>query len=234
MPIVFSAKLDGSNAERRQHYPMVMFYLSHAHNSAFKSVRARRPPKKFNESMFAIIFAAMCLEAFVNERAESVINSDEIDDFLHFRKKYNKPKGEHGVVVKLVRIFDLAFSQQLPQVLLDDCVCLFELRNSLVHYKLEETAMKWILPPVKQEEGMGFCIDFMQRPIAVEAPLVAKINPASAARAYNAARQVIQLWNDLNGAPPESIAGFKICKVRQPKPRTSLSTEEKLLSSHHK
>jgi len=214
MPIVFSMKLDGSNAIRKQHYPIVMFYLSHAYFSAFKSVRAKSNEKAFNESMLAIIFSAMCLESFVNERAENVVSSEEIDDFLHLRKKYIKNKGEHAVVVKLTRIFNLAHAQTLPSDLIDDCIALFELRNSLVHYKLEETAMKIMLPPAKIEDN-ALTIDFMQQPIAIEAPLIAKINPLNASKGYNAARKVIQLWNNAVGAPPASIAKFKECKLQK-------------------
>ena len=88
---------------------------------------------------------------------------------------------------------------------------LFELRNALVHYKLGESAAKSYLPPpahiANPETGQFMTvIDFMQQPERVEEPLVSRVRPQAAARAYNVALQVIKKWNERAAAPAGALA----------------------------
>jgi hypothetical protein len=153
--------------------------------------------KQFSESLLAVIFAALCLEGFVNEMGENMLPSSDLQDFLMSRRKYQKPEGIGSVSWKLITAFDKQWSHGLlpDDPLVRDVESLFEMRNALVHYKLGESAAKSYLPPPARvaNEATGEVMtvfDFIQRPTRVDEPLVNRVNPGAATRAYNAALRV--------------------------------------------
>lgn len=213
MPTVFSAKLDGSLAVRYHHVSLVTFYLRQARSRALASAALPAGEDQFSEALLAIICAALCLEAFVNEMGENVLPDADLKDFLMSRKGFHKPDGIGAVSWKMTTLFQKQWDEPLdaadPLVLAVEA--LFELRNALVHYKLGESAAKSYLPPpahiANPETGQFMTvIDFMQQPERVEEPLVSRVRPQAAARAYNVALQVIKKWNERAAAPAGALA----------------------------
>lgn len=212
MPTVFSAKLDGSLAVRYHHVSLITFYLRQARSRALASASLPPGEEKFSEALLAIICAALCLEAFVNEMAETILPDAELKDFLMLRKVFRKPENLGSVSWKITTLFQRQWGQRLEpdDALLRAVEALFDLRNALVHYKFGESAAKSYLPPPAQlasEEtgGVMTVFDFVQRPIRVEEALVNRVHPHSAARAYNTALRVLSAWNQRAAAPAGAL-----------------------------
>lgn len=213
MPTVFSAKLDGSLAVRYHHVSLVTVYLRQARSRALASVALPPGEEQFSEALLAIICAALCLEAFVNEMGENILSETDLKDFLMSRKGFHKPDGIGTVSWKLTTLFQRQWGERLDGggTLILAVEALFELRNALVHYKLGESAARSYLPPpahiVNVETGQFMTvIDFMQQPTHVEEPLVSRVRPEAAARAYNAALRVLKEWNERAAAPAGALA----------------------------
>jgi hypothetical protein len=170
----------------------------------------------FSEALLAVILAALCLEAFVNEMGEEILPSADLKDFLMSRRKYQKPDGIGAVSWKIITIFDKKWSYTLSpgDQLLQDVESLFDLRNALVHYKLGESAARsYLLPPTRianEETGeVMTTFDFMQRATRVEQPLVSRVNTGAAVQAYNAALRVLKLWNEKADAPRDALSAHE-------------------------
>jgi hypothetical protein len=216
MPTVFSAKLDGSLAVRYEHVSLVAFYLRLARTRALAARALPFGEEQFSEALLAIICAALCLEAFVNEMGEEILPAADLRDFLMCRKAFHKPDGISAVSWKITTLFERKWSFVLDSAdaLVSEVEALFELRNALVHYKFGESAAKSYLPPparvASEETGQVMTVfDFMQEPTRVEAPLVSRVHPGSAARSYNAALAVLNRWNEKAQAPPEALAAHQ-------------------------
>jgi hypothetical protein len=214
MPIVFSAKLDGSEATRYYHVPLASFYLRQAALHASTAIQATEEEPKFKEALLAIIFSSLCLEAFANEMAETKLEGDELEDFFWLRGKYkNKGRGA-GAAFKIKLLFDFHWSVDLSlqESPLREADELFSLRNELVHYKLTKAAGRAYMPQgeTRITEGGGFVttFDLMREPKRVEVPVVAKINERSAVDSYNAALRIIRRWNAEAGAPADELKSF--------------------------
>lgn len=216
MPKVLEAKLDGSMVIRKHHVKIVLIYLKLARKHAKKAKHARKIENKFESSMLAIIFSAMTLEAFVNEAAENCIEQEKIAAFNGLKKPYTRFLGEPLAVTRIRNIFREKWQSDIfdnNHDLLMACVEVFSLRNSLIHYNIEETAAIDYLPPLQYIQSsngsVGFCIDFMQKPIRREPALVARIKPKQAVGAYSTALNILREWNK-HAARPDSLFDFEL------------------------
>jgi hypothetical protein len=216
MPTVFSGKLDGSHSVRYHHVSLVTFYLRQARSRALAAMKFAAGEDQFCESLLSIICAALCLEAFVNEMGEEVLPQPELKDFLMCRKGFHKPDGISAVSWKMTTLFQRKWNLALDSadLLVYDVEELFALRNALVHYKFGESAAKSYLPPPTQladaETGQVMTVfDFMQQPTHAEKPLVNRVHPQAAARAYNAALRVLERWNEKAGAPTDALGAHQ-------------------------
>jgi hypothetical protein len=217
MPIVFSAKLDGSEAVRHVHISLVAFYLRQARRHAIASASVARGEEQFAESLLAVILSALCLEAFSNEMAEGVYPEEDLPDFFKLKRRFQKPgKYLSSAAWKIACLFGTKWSHALESDarLFCDIESLFELRNSLVHYRLTESAAHVYLPPPPQipTEGGGIMtvFDFEQSPTRVEEPLTAMVDPKHARESYNTGLRVLQLWNRLANAPEGALASHRL------------------------
>jgi hypothetical protein len=152
------------------------------------------------------------LEAFVNEMGENILSPADLKDFLMSRKGFHKPDGIAAVTWKLISLFERQWGERLEaaDALVGGVEALFQLRNALVHYKYGESAAKSYLPPPAQlttpETGQLMTVfDFMQQPTHVEEPLVSRVHPQAAVRAYNTALRVLQKWNERASAPAGAL-----------------------------
>jgi hypothetical protein len=213
MPVVFSAKLDGSEAVRFSHVSLVAFYLRQSRSRAVAASSLPTGEEQFSEALLAVILAALCLEAFANEWGENVIESNELADFMKCRRAYRMPEGMGTVAWKLSIVFEKKWGLTLPRDtgLLHEVDALFDTRNALMHYKLGESAAKTHLPPPAQisdpETGAFMTvIDFELAPTRFEEPLVRRVNATLAARSYNTALRAVKLWNEKAGAPAHALS----------------------------
>ena len=217
MPIVFSAKLDGSEAIRHLHISLVTFYLRQARRHAMASASIpKEDDQHFAESVIAVLFSALCLEAFSNEMAEEVISEQDLPDFWKMRRRFRTPKQYRSSVTwKLACLFETQWSHSLASDagLVRRIESLFELRNSLVHYNLTNSAGHVHLPAPSQipVEGGGFMtvIDFAQPATRVEKPLISTVDDKTARDSYNTGLIVLQLWNRLAKAPESALAAHQ-------------------------
>jgi hypothetical protein len=213
MPIVFSAKLDGSEAVRFDHVSLVTFYLRQARTRAVAASALPIGEEQFGEALLAVILAALCLESFANEWGENILGSSDLADFMKCRRAYQKPDGIGSVAWRLSIVFDKKWGFVLPRDtgLLAEVDALFDIRNALVHYKLGESAAKSYLPPpaqISNPETGGFMtvIDFELAPTRIDAPLIRRVNALTAARAYNTALHAVKFWNEKAGAPADALS----------------------------
>ncbi|WP_223423562.1 hypothetical protein [Alcanivorax limicola] len=101
MPVIYEGRTDGSNGVRYVHISLVRFYLDQAHENALSAKLEHQDGIVLSTSIVGILFSAMSIEAFVNEICEDIIHADEINDFIHLRKKYKKINGESSVGAKV-------------------------------------------------------------------------------------------------------------------------------------
>lgn len=212
MPTVFSGKLDGSEAVWHFHVSLVAYHLRQARAHALEAAKASKGEPQFTESLLAVIFAALCLEAFANETGEDLIAEAEIEDFYRARQKYRKPNLS-SVSCKLITVFERNWSLNLlpTELPLKEVEELVMLRNELVHYRIGEAATKAYLPSPQKlsptnDGGFRIAFDFMQPPTRIEPSLVERVNAHAAAKSHNSALRVLKLWNEKAGEPPEALA----------------------------
>jgi len=197
VPVIFSAKLDGSEAVRYFHIELTGTYLGISRRSAerARADKERDPGNALRHTCIAITFAAMALEAFVNERAEDIIPEAERHDFEKLQNRFSVKERRSKVVSRLLL---LAREKQIPQpsdAIVGSLVALFELRNTLVHYKLAETAGKIFLdPPKRSADGSMVSISFIGKPRRIEPPFLAKVTSEAAVRCYNTAFDFLHFW----------------------------------------
>jgi hypothetical protein len=212
MPILYEAKLDGSNAVRYFHFSLVRFYLDQAHENAKKSQEESQGTKLLGFCVSGIMFSAMALEAFANEVSEDIVPKDELNDFIHLRKSYRKQNGESSIGAKYRILFQIKHDYALEKELEDEINDLATMRNNLVHYKLTELSGKFIMPPVKQTQcGDGqimSTIDFTVQPERIEPPFIQKVSSSAAVRSFNTALSVIKKWGMLLGVK-DNVPGLE-------------------------
>jgi hypothetical protein len=217
MPIVFSAKLDGSEAVRHYHISLVAFYLREARRHALACASMPKGEEShFSEGLLAILLSALCLEAFSNEMAESVIAEHELPDFFKMRRRFRKPSAYRSSVTwKTACLFEAKWAHALDTdtLLVSRIESLFELRNALVHYNLTASAGRMHLPAPAQIPveggGMMTVIDFEQTATRVEKPLISTVDAKSAKQSYNTSLAVIRLWNRLANAPAGALSAHQ-------------------------
>lgn len=199
MVTIFEGSVD-DDCVRYEHHSMVLFYLDQAERYADVAVNNHADGRLQSDSIVAIVFAAMCIEAFVNETAEGIFKKEDLDDFSFLRGKFKKRGRSSSLAKKLVLIFQEAFQSDTPQSILDSVEELVRLRNNLVHYKLTDTATKIIYPPLAQtktSDGRTMTtVDFMQTPKRVIPPFVQTVTGDAAQKSLNTAISVLELWNE--------------------------------------
>lgn len=199
MVTIFEGSID-NECIRYEHHSMVLFYLDQAERYADVAEKNHAEGRLQSDSIVAIVFASMCVEAFVNETAESAFRKEDLNDFTFLRGKFKKRGKSSSLAKKLVIIFQEALQVDLPRSLLDSVEELVSLRNNLVHYKLTDTATKIIYPPLAQTEGSDgqkmTVVDLVQKPKKVIPPFVQTVTGCAANRSVNTAISVLDLWND--------------------------------------
>ena len=199
MVTVFEGSVD-DDCVRYEHHSLVIFYLSQAERYADIAVKNHAVGRLQSDSIVAIVFAAMCIEEFINETAEGIFKKEDIDDFYFLRGEFKKRGKASSLSKKLVLIFQEAFQFDMPQSILDSVEELVSLRNNLVHYKLTDTATRIIYPPLAQtitsDGGMMTTVDFMQEPKRVIPPFVQTVTGDAAERSLKTAISVIELWDE--------------------------------------
>lgn len=210
MPTIFEAKMDGSEAIRYFHFPLTGFYLGIARRNAQVALTATDEQDAMRGTFIAITFAAMCVEAFCNERAEDVIQISELTEFNNLSKRFSGQPLKSSVVAKAAILLVEKKYVALPTDVLQALERLFYLRNKLVHYKLSETAGKYVLPPLRSMPVAGggamWSIDFTQKPTKTIPPLLQEITPQAAKAGHNAAFDLIHHWLQSAGSPEEMAA----------------------------
>lgn len=203
MPTIYEAKFDGSNGVRYFHISLVRLYLDQAYKYALE-VKRNGDENMLASAITAIVFSAMALEAFINEVSEDVIDKEELNQFIRFKRPYKMEGGEGSVCAKYRIIFEKKFNHVLEEEVKKSIKALIELRNNLVHYKLTELAGKFIMPPVKHtptgDGGIMSTLDFMVKPERVEPPFISKVHPKAAVNSFNTALFVINKWGEMLGA----------------------------------
>ena len=184
---------------RYKHHSLVLFYLDQSQRNSEVAVKKHNEGKLQSNSIVAIVFSAMCIEAFINETAESTFENEQLSDFFFLKGNFKKRGKSSSVVKKLEILFSHLFNVDIPKNIRQSVSELIELRNNLVHYKLSETAAKIIYPPMQQTEMPNgetmTTIDFMQQPKTVSPPLIQRITGESAKNSYNTACSVLEFWN---------------------------------------
>lgn len=219
MPVVFKARMDGSDSVRHHHIPLTGIYLGIAQHYSKQAAADKDPRQALRGSLISITFAAMALECFANELAEDIVADRELEDFLRGRKRF---KGKGSVVSKLKLLLEVRKYPSIPPALLSALDEMFTLRNSLVHYKLTESAGRSFLPPAKptvRPDGTiaMWSVSFIQQPTRVEPPLIGTITPTAAACCYNAAYDFISLWMRLEGSSAV-LQGFERVALEETAP----------------
>ena len=202
MPTIFEAKA-GENSIQYFHYSMVRFYLDQSFEYAIKAKEGHIENTLQANTIIAIVFAAMALEAFVNEIADGLIDKEELDHFIRLRKGYHKPAGVSSLVYKINIVIEKTNGSSLSPELNKRVENLVDLRNNMSHYKMSELTGKRILPPMRKTtlpNGEAFTtIDFMVEPIQVLPPFIAKVTAKAAVESFNTALAVLGYWGKARG-----------------------------------
>jgi hypothetical protein len=206
MTTVFSARLDGSEAKRYFHFPIVGTYLEIASDAAV-AAQSIDPNKALRAALICITFSVMSVEALVNELAEKIIPESDLDAFMRRSGLFKQARHKAGVIHKLLILSERSGASAVSPQLISSLEAAIELRNHLVHYKLSETAGSVLQPPaipeVRTEGSFRMTFDLTAEPVKINPLLLEKINEQSAGEALAAAKTVINLWSgqDKNAAP---------------------------------
>ncbi len=212
MPIEFRARLDGTETYRYYHVPIVSYYLRSARQYAVLAESEQEQELRLLASISAIVYSAMAIEAFINERAEDELPDSEREDFDQCRKKYKRKKGIPSVPFKFNALVSLKFGVSVPEEIGEGLVRLVERRNTLVHYKRNETAGKLHLPGPRMGEntngGISILWSLVEEPVDVDPPFIQMIGPESAAESHNASLAAIRFWLQRCGSE-DQLAGYE-------------------------
>lgn len=211
MPMILRGKLDGSETVRYFHISLAGCYLRIAQDSALQALKDEDQDGALRHSVIAITFSIMALEALVNELCEDVIPEAERSDFIRLKRNFHSNDGTSSVARKLSILVERKHHTAIPNRLLAELGLAAELRNSLVHYKLSETAGQVFLPQTKPEiypDGHARIVfDLTVDPVRINPPLLSKITSSAAARSYNGALDLFCFWCTLEGNP-KGVEGF--------------------------
>lgn len=204
MATIFSAKLDGSEAVRYFHVPIVGFYLGTARDYARSSLELDNGDVRLRKVICAVTFSSMALEALINEAADDVIPSNEKVAFDKGQKPHKKAANQSLVKFKYVTLIEMYKGSLVPPEVLSGIDELIDIRNTLVHYKPMDTAGKHILnPPTSTPTADGkimTSISFIEKPRRIEAPFIQRLSPEVAVNSYNTAVRAIRCWQTLCGS----------------------------------
>ena len=198
MVTVYEGNIE-EDSVRYEHHSLVLFYLEQSERYAKSALENHEEGRLQSDSISAIIFAGMTIEAFINEVAENLFPKEQLNDFSFLRGEYKKKGRSSSITKKLVILFQNKFKINLPSHLSASVEELIELRNNLVHYKLSDTATKIIYPPMKQTELSNgetmITLDFMQKPKTIIPPFVQRVTGNAAKKSFDTAINVIEFWN---------------------------------------
>jgi hypothetical protein len=210
MPTIFEAKA-GENSVHYIQHSLIRFYIDQSHSNALIALKNHQSNIMQAESIVAIMFAAMTLEAFVNEIAEDVVEEPNLNDFFRLRKEYRIENGESSLTAKIRILFHLKHNLLPDETLKEQIGMLVTIRNNLIHYRLSDLAGKRILPPMKKEampDGTYMTsIDFMAAAENVVPPFIQKITGMAAAESFNTALSLLKTWGELAGEP-DNVPGL--------------------------
>jgi hypothetical protein len=198
MPVVFEIEMDGSDGVFYDHFPLVGFYLDSAYNFKQSLTIEAEYGILLKNIISTILFSAMTLEAFINERAEDVIGKESRSDFDRCRGDYKKNKNESSVLFKFRKLVQIQFKQDIDSDLTEKIEYLIELRNTLVHYKLSDTAGKYYTAPAKKTllpSGEYMQTIEFNTPIKLfDPPFLEKVSVDAGNRAFTNTLDCIKLW----------------------------------------
>ena len=201
MPTIFKANFDGSESIRYFHVSIVNFYLDSALNFAKIAIRKANENSQLRRTICAISFSAMTLEAFISEISEDLIQSTDKYSFDRAQKKFRKPLGQSSVAYKYQVLVKMKYGKEVPTDVIFGIEKLVSIRNMLVHYKLSDTAGKYIMPAPTQmplEDGsIMFSIDLTSAPVKIEPPFLQSVTAEAAVESYNAVLKALKLWYEL-------------------------------------
>lgn len=212
MPTIYEAKMDGSNAIRYFHISLVRFYLDLSFKYSSEAVDEQKEGVLLPSSVIGIVFSAMSIESFINEVSEDVIPKEELVNFIRLRKTYKKSPDESSVTSKLRIMFKAKFDYDLPEGIKQKIEEVISLRNNLAHYKLTDLAGKYIMPPTTtmpvESGGFMTTLDFTLQPERIEHPFVQSVTGLAAAKSFNCALEVINMWGRMQGVD-DSVPGLE-------------------------
>jgi hypothetical protein len=198
MVTIYEGSID-QDCVRYEHHSLVLFYVDQSQRYAEMSQENCTEGVLQSDSIVAIVYAAMSIEAFLNETAESVIEKGQLDDFTFLRNEFKKRGKSSAIVKKTTILFQEAFEVSVPQTLLESIEELVQLRNNLIHYKISDTATKKIYPPLEQKKTTDgqtvTCIDFTQKPKTIIPAFVQRVTNCAAMTSYKTADSLLQFWN---------------------------------------
>lgn len=209
MPIVFSARLDGSEATRYEYFPLAGLYLRISQEHAVSALASSSdPPQTLRHIVIAIAFSAMSVEALANELAADIIDKADLEDFDWVRSPFDKrtAPGKSPVTKKLAILLAKKNHPPLTASMLESMDALVDARNKLVHYKLVNAATRAQLPPAQValdtgSESGSWTFDLRSEPVSVHPGLVPRLGAQDAADAYNSAYDFFLHWHTLERCP---------------------------------
>lgn len=207
MPILFSAALNGVDESVRYfHVPIVGFYLGAARDFARSCIDQKEDDDGLVRNVIcSITFSAMAVEALINEATDEMIPSGDRNAFDKGLKPFKRASKQSLVMFKYVTLVERYKSAIVPDAILAGIKELVEIRNTLVHYKPEDTAGKYIMGPAihtpTDDGGIMISFDFTRPPRRIQPPFVQNLSRDVAIRSYNTAMLTIKYWHGLCDLP---------------------------------
>lgn len=209
MPIVYSARLDGSEAVRYEYFPLAGLYLRISQEHADSALAGSTDPNQtLRHIVIAIAFSAMAVEAFANELAADLIDKSDLENFDWVRSPFDKrtAPGKSTVTKKLSILLAKKSHPPLTASMLDSMDALVDARNELVHYKLVNAATRAQLSPAQvaldaRNGSISWTFDLRDEPVNVHPGLVPRLEAQDAADAYNSAYDFFLHWHTLECCP---------------------------------
>lgn len=210
MPTIFRGRLNGDPAQRIHYFPLAGFYCASAYQYAISAKEKLDPNDIVRDVVVSITFSAMAIEALANETAECVLGNG-FEDFVKRRGIYAKKNSGSEILHKHKVLLAHRGHQEVAVELADRVERLVSVRNSLVHYKLGESARKSVIRAMTEvEEGdaaLRWSVNFLSKPESVEPGLVDRLSPRLAAECYNTAYDLFCFWNSAEKVE-DGMAGF--------------------------
>lgn len=141
MKEVFRGELDGSEAIHTQYYPLTGLFMGTALRCAENALAQKEPNDILRDVIISLTFSAMALKAWANEIAEYVFTGKELADFIGLKgKKYKPTEKCSKILSKYILLMKEKNHPPIPDQVKLSLEQLIKTRNSLVHYKLSQSA----------------------------------------------------------------------------------------------